>query len=619
MFDSRREWFDHELLSHRKEWYCTADCEKSFVFQSDFEDHMRQTHSSTFSEHQLGALVDICQRPVEENSKTQCPLCTETVISTKQLCRHLARHLEALAMFALPQNKDEDKEEVFGSDRVQLSDASRGLSDGNLSFSSKSQSAASKDSGFDNEIVGHEEISKFLDGFEDSEKLAPSFMHLFQQQLRDFLNTSQDSIVLQIFEDVEKVIFGPDFQQVMDSGSNIKDIISLFYLEATTSCEMHQTEGDDSWINSVDQAAAHFIQLMARTVATTSYGVGESGLVVRLEALRNKLLVRSSRKQMLREKKATETLEQPKEADGLLNPDWAKCWGMTEDEKRKFPDQEIALQQNIHSIWTSERTYLEGLDTLMTLYHDDLINNPSITDDGKRFEFIEKVFSMADRIRKIHEPLLESLKVRLLQQGPFVQLFSGIFRDWLKPEVKEAYFAYAREFPSNELLIQRTMKKNPQFRQAFEGDSSRIDWLKYLRNPLGRIQQCIRLLIAVHGTTLRETEESRQLQLDIDEMQTFYSAFESQVQKGVAKASRIELAGKLILRRELEGIELNLEDEHRQLFYKGDLIRKDANDTMLSTFACLFDNYFILATPMKGRNTETPIDSETDFEVRKLV
>lgn len=140
LFDSRHEWFDHELLAHRKEWVCSAGCEESFSLQTEFEDHMRNTHAKAFSEHQLVALVDMCQRPVEEDSEAQCPLCVAPMGSMKQLCRHLARHLESLALFALPRSKDEDKEEAeFGSDRVQLSDASRGLSDGSLSFRSKSQ------------------------------------------------------------------------------------------------------------------------------------------------------------------------------------------------------------------------------------------------------------------------------------------------------------------------------------------------------------------------------------------------------------------------------------------------------------------------------------------------
>lgn len=138
LFDSRRDWFDHELQVHRKEWLCTADCEKSFGIQAEFEAHMRDFHAIG-AQNQLTAVSEVCQRPVDEDAEAQCAICTETLKSMKQLCRHIARHLEELALFALPRSKDEEQEEEFGSDRVQASDLSRGFSEGSLSFASNSE------------------------------------------------------------------------------------------------------------------------------------------------------------------------------------------------------------------------------------------------------------------------------------------------------------------------------------------------------------------------------------------------------------------------------------------------------------------------------------------------
>jgi hypothetical protein len=46
----------------------------------------------------------------------------------KQLCRHLARHLEVLALFALSKKNSEGDEEVSGSDPAQISEnPSQGL------------------------------------------------------------------------------------------------------------------------------------------------------------------------------------------------------------------------------------------------------------------------------------------------------------------------------------------------------------------------------------------------------------------------------------------------------------------------------------------------------------
>lgn len=58
----------------------------------------------------------------------------------------MARHLEVLALFALPKKNSEGEEEAFGFDRAQISEnASQGLSDGSLGFSNSSESGDSVD------------------------------------------------------------------------------------------------------------------------------------------------------------------------------------------------------------------------------------------------------------------------------------------------------------------------------------------------------------------------------------------------------------------------------------------------------------------------------------------
>lgn len=143
LFDSRRDWFDHESQVHRNEWLCSADCEELFSSRSDFERHMRNAHSIS-SLNQLSALAEMCQRPIDEDAEAQCSLCSETLGSMKQLCRHLARHLEELALFALPHRKDSERDEEFGSDRVQASELSRGLSEASsLTFDSNPETEGS--------------------------------------------------------------------------------------------------------------------------------------------------------------------------------------------------------------------------------------------------------------------------------------------------------------------------------------------------------------------------------------------------------------------------------------------------------------------------------------------
>ncbi|KAG9233447.1 hypothetical protein BJ875DRAFT_378597, partial [Amylocarpus encephaloides] len=121
MFDTRHDWFDHELMDHRKEWFCTADCQMVFKVQGQFEEHMKTVHSIS-SATQLCALSDMCHRPLDEETEEQCSLCEETLGSMTQLCRHLARHLEELALFALPHSADSGESGDADSDIPQPSE-----------------------------------------------------------------------------------------------------------------------------------------------------------------------------------------------------------------------------------------------------------------------------------------------------------------------------------------------------------------------------------------------------------------------------------------------------------------------------------------------------------------
>lgn len=87
LYDSRREWFFHETTEHP---------------QADFV----------------------------------CSLCRDTLKSSKQYERHVARHLEELALFALPRTEMDDAEDVDDDD---VSDAKALTSDNDIPFDSPSE------------------------------------------------------------------------------------------------------------------------------------------------------------------------------------------------------------------------------------------------------------------------------------------------------------------------------------------------------------------------------------------------------------------------------------------------------------------------------------------------
>lgn len=75
MFESRHEWFQHELDKHRKEWHCCL-CYNEMPFSSagHLKAHLYQNHSE-YSGQQASALLSLCEKPPENIPVSACPFC----------------------------------------------------------------------------------------------------------------------------------------------------------------------------------------------------------------------------------------------------------------------------------------------------------------------------------------------------------------------------------------------------------------------------------------------------------------------------------------------------------------------------------------------------------------
>ena len=114
MYESRYEWFHHELQAHRKWWKCIDGCDQPFQQQSEFRVHLSHHHPDFANSERIEDLMRTCERQhcTSENGKVGCPLCHDHVLSFSLLRRHLGKHLEELALFALPSRVNEDGDET---------------------------------------------------------------------------------------------------------------------------------------------------------------------------------------------------------------------------------------------------------------------------------------------------------------------------------------------------------------------------------------------------------------------------------------------------------------------------------------------------------------------------
>ncbi|KAJ4176776.1 hypothetical protein NW767_015336 [Fusarium falciforme] len=113
---------------HRREWHCVK-CITVFGSQPDLRRHFKTGHAGDIAESQVEPLLNVCDRRIRHFSYGSCPLCEtwepgrNTGDNSQDFCRHLAQHLQQLALSAIPlvidgleiEDDDVNEEDKVGS------------------------------------------------------------------------------------------------------------------------------------------------------------------------------------------------------------------------------------------------------------------------------------------------------------------------------------------------------------------------------------------------------------------------------------------------------------------------------------------------------------------------
>ncbi|CAN9451657.1 unnamed protein product [Alternaria alternata] len=115
-------WFQHEVSSHRVAYECFICSDATIYSERTYVAHLKERHARIFDNAEGELQMRLAQKPLTEIPATDCPCCTEWVDRLKEQAviagkpilnrtltvsptvfkRHLAEHLEQLALFALP-------------------------------------------------------------------------------------------------------------------------------------------------------------------------------------------------------------------------------------------------------------------------------------------------------------------------------------------------------------------------------------------------------------------------------------------------------------------------------------------------------------------------------------
>lgn len=113
-FPYRAQWAEHEFTRHRvnQSWSC-PECLQSCTSSSDWEYHLQNHHNLIFTGVKLQAAREMAYRVetrIGENE--ECPLCRVTLgKSRRAFAKHVGRHMEEIALMALPRDNAEESDE----------------------------------------------------------------------------------------------------------------------------------------------------------------------------------------------------------------------------------------------------------------------------------------------------------------------------------------------------------------------------------------------------------------------------------------------------------------------------------------------------------------------------
>lgn len=96
---------------HRRQWAC-RECDELFETEDAMIGHSTTQHGEKWTDHQLAVLLDMSEVPTDETKSAICPICLYEDFLNRVM-EHLARHMEDLALFALPKyvpGNDDDPE-----------------------------------------------------------------------------------------------------------------------------------------------------------------------------------------------------------------------------------------------------------------------------------------------------------------------------------------------------------------------------------------------------------------------------------------------------------------------------------------------------------------------------
>lgn len=300
------------------------------------------------------------------------------------------------------------------------------------------------------------------------------------------------------------------------------------------------------------------------------------------------------------------TQQQPFEVR-LNREGWDAFYKITAKDLEGKSKKEIERQHNLHEIVTGEHQYLADIDILTKYYRDALASSqPSKIPPAKLPKFLQVLFGNIDEVKKVNEDyLLPQLKYKQKMEGPWVSGYASIFREWIR-KARGPYIKYAAALPHATVQHRREQHNNLLFSEFLDAtqripETRRLGIDSFLKGPTTRLQRYPFLLEPVLSKMLEDSEEKATLVKAIEEIKAVVVECDRVLGEQKAIAEVQSLKHSLQMRGTDYRVDLCLQEKHRKLLHKGDLLRRGNNGlSWISSRAFLLDNFFVLGKYVGG-------------------
>ncbi|ODQ64105.1 Dbl homology domain-containing protein, partial [Nadsonia fulvescens var. elongata DSM 6958] len=236
-------------------------------------------------------------------------------------------------------------------------------------------------------------------------------------------------------------------------------------------------------------------------------------------------------------------------------------------------------------------------------------------------EFWQNAFAFIPAIIDCNTKLLlNPLKYRQKEEGPFIKSIADIFLSWTK--VAEAPFVqYAKRYLYIDTTLRQKRENNLNFRAWLDkvGKDSRVrmPYSFYFHRVLPRLARYSLLLQTIGKNTLNNEAEMGLLTRAIKECDGITSSCDSSIAQVEKNIELTDIKNKILWKSSYEKVNLGLKNPGRKVIKQGDVTRRGNHRVdWIETHLILLDNYLLISKIRNGSNgskyyvTKRPIPLE---------